>query len=358
MDRFMRRAFALAKMADPSPNPMVGAVLVKGGRAIGEGHHRKAGMPHAEIEAIKDAEKKGHSAAGCTLYTSLEPCSHTNKRTPPCTRAIIAAGIRKVVYAMKDPNPLVSGAKVLSAAGLEVLGPTDEEAGKAMNRKYVSRIASRPLVAIKMAMSADGKTATRTGDSKWISCIEEREWVAKLRSEFDAVMVGQNTVEVDDPRLTARTRGGRNPLRIVVDGKLSVPERSRILHNPDGKTIVATCAGAPQEKIRRLAENTEAHVFVCGKREVDLRALVEGLAGMGVKKILIEGGSEMNAKALEAGIVDRLYFCIAPKIIGGRDAKPVIGGRGIERMSEAMPLKRRKIIRLGCDIVIQYDVSR
>jgi diaminohydroxyphosphoribosylaminopyrimidine deaminase/5-amino-6-(5-phosphoribosylamino)uracil reductase len=268
------------------------------------------------------------------------------------------SGITKVVYAMKDPNPLVRGSLELERAGLHVVGPTDQKDGESMNRKYIMHISPRPFAAIKMAMSADGKTATRTGDSKWISCPEEKGFVARLRSEYDAVMVGANTVALDDPKLTSRIPGGRDPIRIVVDGKLSIPESAGILHNPDGRTIVATCKRAPAQKIRRLAEMTHAHVFVCGEKEVDLRALSEGLAGMGVKKILIEGGSELNAKALEYGIVDRVYFCIAPKIIGGRDAKGVIGGRGIAKMSEAVLLKNRKIIRIGCDLVLQFDVSR
>jgi diaminohydroxyphosphoribosylaminopyrimidine deaminase/5-amino-6-(5-phosphoribosylamino)uracil reductase len=356
MNKFMRRAFSLAKKADPFPNPKVGALIVKNGKIIGEGHHKKAGLPHAEIEAIEDARRRGEAVKGSTLYVTLEPCSHTNKRTPPCTGAIIRSGIRKVVYAMKDPNPLVSGAAELKRAGVEVAGPTDQKAS--MNLKYIAHISRKPFVAIKMAMSADGKTATRTGDSKWIGCKEEREFVGRLRGGYDAVMIGAGTLAMDDPKLTARIPGGRDPLRIIVDGKLKIPESAGVLQNPDGKTIIATCEKAPGHKIRRLATKTQAHVFVCGKSEVDLKALTQALAGLGVKKILIEGGSELNASAIEAGIVDRIYLFLAPKLIGGKDAKGVIGGKGIGKMSDAIPLKNMKVRKIGCDILLQFDVSR
>jgi diaminohydroxyphosphoribosylaminopyrimidine deaminase/5-amino-6-(5-phosphoribosylamino)uracil reductase len=358
MNRFMKRAFILAKKADPYPNPKVGAVLVKNGRIIGEGFHRKAGMPHAEIEAMEDAGRRGEEVKGAALYVTLEPCSHKNKRTPPCTKAIIGSGIGMVIYAMKDPNPLVRGAAELKKAGIRVTGPTDSKKAASMNGKYAARISSKQFVAIKMAMSADGKTATRTGDSRWIGCKEERDFVGRLRSEFDAVMVGAGTIIKDDPRLTARVPGGRDPLRIIIDGRLNIPKSAGILHNRDGKTIIAACEKAPAERIRDFAEQSEAHVFVCGKGEVDLKALTEALAGLGVKKILIEGGSELNAKAIEAGIVDRIYLFIAPKIIGGKDAKGVIGGKGIARVSDAVGLKNMKFRKVGCDLLLQFDVIR
>ena len=358
MDEFMKRAFLLAKKADPFPNPKVGAIIVKNGKIIGEGYHKKAGLPHAEIEAMEDAKRRGEAVKGSTLYVTLEPCSHTNKRTPPCTGAIIRGGIRKVVYAMKDPNPLVRGAAELEKAGLEVTGPTDQKKAASMNIRYSHQIGRKPFVAIKMAMSADGKTATRTGDSKWIGCKEEREFVGRLRSEFDAVMIGAGTLAMDDPKLTSRIPGGRDPLRIVVDGKLKIPESAGVLQNPDGKTIIATCEKAPQIKIKELATMTHAHIFVCGKNEVDLKALTEALAGLGVKKILIEGGSELNAKAIEAGIVDRIYLFLAPKIIGGKGAKGVIGGKGIAKISETIKLKNMKVRKVGCDLLLQFDVIR
>lgn len=353
MDRFMALAFSLAKRVDPFPNPRVGAVLMKGGCAIGRGYHKRAGMPHAEIEAIGDAKRNGGDVRGATLYVTLEPCSHTIKRTPPCTEAIISAGITRVVYAMRDPNPLVSGARELESHGIRITGPTDQRTGESLNRRYIKNISQKPFVMVKMAMSADGKTATRTGDSKWVSCPESREYVHRLRSEFDAVMVGAGTVIKDDPKLTARIRGGRNPYRVIVDGALRTPMDSNVLRNRDGRTIIATTEKAPKSKLKKLR-----NVLPCGKSEVDMRKLLLGLGAMGIKKILIEGGGELNATALEAGIVDRICLFVAPKIIGGRNAKPVFGGEGIARMTDATVLNPQKIRKIGIDLMLTYDVVR
>ncbi len=362
MDRFMKLALELAEKADPYPNPRVGAVLVKGGRVIGRGYHHEAGLPHAEIEAMDDAVSSSgdrDAPRGATLYVTLEPCSHRLKRTPPCTDAIMARGISKVVYGMRDPNPLVSGAAALKKAGIDVEGPVAEKEARAMNRRYVESAGKRPFVAIKMAMSADGKTATRTGDSKHnISGPEAMRFVHLLRKEYDAVMVGAGTVIADDPMLTCRIEGGRDPFRIVIDGRLSIPLGAAVLRNRDGKTFVATSEAAPKAKVEEIAAASQAHVMVCGKRSVDLRALVEALGGMGMRKILIEGGSELNAEALKAGIVDRLYMVVAPKIIGGREATGVVGGEGIERMEQAIALGVPKIRRLGRDVLLQYELIR
>jgi diaminohydroxyphosphoribosylaminopyrimidine deaminase/5-amino-6-(5-phosphoribosylamino)uracil reductase len=360
--RFMKMALRLAKLSQPFPNPRVGAVLVRGGKVIGEGHHRRAGLPHAEIEAIEDARRRSgdrDAVSGATLYVSLEPCSHRMKRTPPCTEAIIAAGIRRVVFGMSDPNPLVSGAAVLRAAGVEVEGPVATREGEAINQRYIRSVSSRPYVAIKMAMSADGKTATRTGDSKHrISGPEERLFVHRMRNDYDVVMVGAGTVITDDPKLTCRISGGRDPIRVIIDGRLRIPMGADVLRRDDGKTIIATTSLAPKRKVEAIARGTSAHVFVCGGKEVDLRALVGALGAMGARKIMIEGGSELNAKALGAGIVDRLYLSIAPKIIGGRGAKGVVGGVGIEKLSQAIRLGNLKVKRLGKDLLLQYDVIR
>jgi diaminohydroxyphosphoribosylaminopyrimidine deaminase / 5-amino-6-(5-phosphoribosylamino)uracil reductase len=362
MDRFMERAIRLARKADPYPNPRVGAVLVKDGKIIGEGFHLRPGMPHAEIEAIEDARRRSGdrgAVRGAVLYVTLEPCSHTLKRTPPCTDAIIAVGIKKVVYGMGDPNPLVKGAAILKKAGVVVEGPVAEKEARGMNKEYISGLATKPLVTIKMAMSADGKTATRTGDSKHrISGPEEMRFVHRMRNEYDVVMVGAGTVIVDDPKLTCRIEGGRDPIRVVVDGKLRIPMDADVLRRDDGKTIIATSELAPKSKIEGIALSTSAHVFVCGRKEVDLRALTEALGGMGVRKIMIEGGSELNAKALEAGIVDRLYFVVSPKIIGGREAKGVVGGLGVAKVSEAVQLRLVKTKRLGDDLLLEFEVSR
>lgn len=371
MDRFMKAAFSLAKKSNPFPNPRVGAVLVREFRArngrletriIGRGYHKAPGLPHAEIEAIQNAKLKTQDplcCRGATMYVTLEPCSHSLKRTPPCTDAIIAEGIKRVVYAMRDPNPLVSGAgaRRLDDAGIDVRGPTNEKAAHGMNRKYAAAVSKKPFIAIKMAMSADGRTATRTGDSKWISSEESRGCVHALRAEFDAVMVGAGTVQKDDPELTSHGKG-RDPIRIIIDGKLKTPPGSRVLAKRDGKTIIAASGLAPKARIRRIAEDSGAHVFVCGKKKVDLRTLVGALGAMGMKRILIEGGSGLNASALDEGVVDRIYFFIAPKIIGGERARGVIGGMGASRIKDAIRLGDMKTKKIGQDILLVADVIR
>jgi len=353
---FMKLAFSLAKKTDPFPNPRVGAVIVKDGEVIGTGFHHASGKPHAEIEAIEDAKRRhgAGSVRGSILYVTLEPCSHILKRTPPCTKAIIRERIGKVVFAMKDPNPLVSGAKELKDAGIVVVGPTDEREAEKINKRYIENIRRKPFVAIKMAMSADGKTATRTGDSRWISSEKSRKLVHRMRSEYDAVMVGAGTVIRDDPMLTSHGTG-RDPHRIIIDGKLKIPLGAKVLKNNDKKTIIATCGKAQENKIKKIKN---ALVFVCGKDSVDLKKLLLGLGAMGIKKILIEGGSGLNASALEAGIVDKLYLFIAPKIIGGKDAKPLIGGKGIEKMSQAIGLNGMKIKHVGSDFLLEADIIR
>lgn len=348
MDRFMERALRLAKKADPYPNPRVGAVLVKDGKVIGEGFHREAGMPHAEIEAIRSA--KG-DVEGAILYVTLEPCSHKSKRTPPCTDAIISSGIAKVVYAMADPNPLVSGAKALKARGIAVEGPTDERKARAINKRYMRNMMKKPFVAIKMAMTADGKTATRTGDSRWITGKEARMHVLRLRGEYDAVMVGSGTVKKDDPRLTSRTKGIEDPYRVIVDSDLCIPMGSRAMANKDGKTIVATTERAPKNKLSGLK-----NAIICGEEQVDMRILIQALGAMGIRKVLIEGGSELNAAALGAGIVDKLYLFVAPKMIGGRQAKGVVGGEGIASMSGCIRLRNMKCRKIGEDLLLEYDI--
>ncbi len=355
MKKFIERTFALAKKTDPFPNPRVGAVLVKDNRIIGEGYHKKPGMPHAEIEAIKDAKRRtgnAHAAAGSTLYVTLEPCSHKNKRTPPCTDAIIAENIKEVVFAMKDPNPLVSGENVLRKAGVKVVGPVAERKARSINKRYTGNISKKPFVAIKMAMSADGRTATKAGDSKWITGKKARQHVHRMRGQFDAVMVGSRTIRIDNPRLTARLKGAPNPYRIIVDSDLCISPHSNVLKNKDGKTIIATTEKAPKKKLAKMK-----NAFVCGKKRVDMRRLVQGLSAMGIKRILIEGGSELNASAMDAGIVDRLYIFVAPKIIAGRDAKGVIGGEGIAKMKDAKMLKNMKARRFGEDLLLEFDVG-
>ena len=294
MNEHMALALRLAKKADPYPNPRVGAVLVKDGRVMGCGYHKAPGKPHAEIEAIEDAKRKNgpRIARGATLYVTLEPCSHTMKRTPPCTEAIIRERISTLVFAMEDPNPLVkgSGVKSLLDAGVDVKGPIASGAAKAINRRYISNISKKPFVVIKMAMSADGKTATKSGDSRWISCPESRELVHTMRSRFDAIMIGANTAKTDDPELTSHGKG-RDPYRIIVDGLLSISTSAKVIRNPDHRTIIATTSKAPKTKIRSLTRGG-ARVFVCGQNEVDMGKLCARPIRHGDQKDNDRGGQQ------------------------------------------------------------------
>ena len=344
----MKMALELASMAEPFPNPKVGAVLVQNGRIIGRGFHKAPGKPHAEIEAIKNARENKEKVSGAILYVTLEPCAHKNKRTPPCTEAIIKNRIKRVVFAMEDPNPLVDCRSTLERAGIEVVGPTNEKRAALINRRYIKHISKRPFVTIKMAMSADGKSATRTGDSKWISSEKSRQEVLKMRAKADAVMVGSGTIKADNPRLTARTRGAKDPYRVIVDSDLCIPLNSKVLQNTDEKTIIATAERAPKKKLAKMK-----NVFVCGKEKVDLQKLVLGLSAMGIKNILIEGGGELNASALEEGIVDKLCLFIAPKIIGGKEARGIFGGKGIALVKNARKIKKMKSRNIGCDILLE-----
>lgn len=356
---FMSLALKLAESSDPFPNPKVGAVLVNEGKVIGKGFHKAPGLPHAEMEAMEDARKRGNESeiAGATLYVTLEPCSHENKRTPPCTKAIIDSGIKKVVFGMRDPNPLVMGREVLEAGGIEVEGPACTGEAESMNKKYLDNICAKPFVTLKLAMSADGKTATRAGDSKWISNEESRAHVQLMRADSDAVIVGAQTVRTDNPMLTCRMRGGKNPFRIIVSSSLSIPKSSRVFENGDGKTVIFTSGSAPQERISALGE-CGVRIIICGENRVDMQKMLLALSAMGMKKILIEGGSTLAACAIEAGIVDRLCLFVAPMLIGGEHAKGVLGGTGAESISAALKLGAPKVRKFGGDLLLEYDLER
>jgi len=346
---FMKKALELAEGAFTSPNPMVGCVIVKNSRIVGQGYHKRAGKPHAEIEALK---KAGSKAKGATVYVTLEPCCHYGK-TPPCTDAIIKAGVKKVVAAMYDPNPLVSGkgVKALRNAGIKVeVGVLGLEAAR-LNEAYIKKITSRkPFVVLKSAMSLDGKIATKTGDSKWISSKESRKLVHLLRGRCDAIMVGANTVIVDNPRLTSRIRGGRDPLRVIVDDSLKSPPSSNVFD--EGNVLVATTKKASLKKKKAL-EKKGVRVRVLGEKKVDLRKLVRILGKDGATSILIEGGGGLNASALEQKIVDKMLFFIAPKIIGGRDAKTPVEGDGVDQVSKSIKVREMNSIKIGSDTLIE-----
>jgi diaminohydroxyphosphoribosylaminopyrimidine deaminase/5-amino-6-(5-phosphoribosylamino)uracil reductase len=363
-EQFMQEALALAAQARgrTSPNPMVGSVVVKDGRVVGRGYHARAGAPHGEVVALADA---GHQAQGATLYSTLEPCCHLNKRTPPCTKAIIAAGIRRVVAAMRDPNPLVSGKGLeeLRQAGIDVKLPVLETEAAALNEVFITYITTkRPFVLLKVAASLDGKIATVTGESRWITNERSRLLVHQLRDQVDGIMVGINTVLRDDPLLTTRLPGGggRDPMRIILDTRLRLPCEARVLTaSPTACTLIATTPEASREKRLQL-EAAGAQVLVIEGEGpgVPLRPLMEQLGAMQVTSILLEGGGELHSAALRAGIVDKVWYFLAPKLIGGRTAPPAIGGQGFARLEEAVTLERMQVRQLDDDLLIEGYVRR
>ncbi len=354
---FMARALALARRAAgrTSPNPLVGAVVVKDGRVVGEGYHQKAGTPHAEVHALAAA---GTGARGATLYVTLEPCSH-HGRTPPCTEAILAAGVRRVVAAVQDPNPRVAGRgfERLREAGVEVTaGVLEEEARRLNEAFFVYVTAGRPFVAMKTAMTLDGKIATACGESRWISGEASRALAHRLRSELDAVMVGIGTALADDPQLTARPPGtaSRDPVRIVVDSALRLPPDARLLQlDSPAPTWVATTERAPAER-RRALEAAGAEVLVLPERDgrVDLAALMAELGRREVTSVLLEGGATLNAAALAAGVVDKVLCFVAPKVVGGAAAPGPVGGPGVERLAGAWRVERLAAEAVGEDILL------
>lgn len=353
----MKRVLRLAgrAMGMTSPNPMVGSALVKAGKIIAEDYHRKPGAPHAEALVI---QKAGEKAKGATLYVNLEPCCHTDKRTPPCTKAIIKAGIKKVVIGMKDPNHKVSGKGIseLGHAGIGVISGILEDDAKKLNEAYIKYITTRkPFVTLKIAMTLDGKIATPEGESKWITGEKARELVHKTRGSVDAVMTAIGTVKADDPQLTARIKKGtRSPIRIIIDPDFEIPIDAKILNTPP-KTVIVTKVSKSQvseSKKKTLLEKNIKIIDYEGVR-VDLNWLMKKLGEMGITSVLIEGGSSLNSHALEYGIVDKVMFFIAPKIIGGKESFPSVGGKAFRKLSEAHQLKNITLKRIGEDILIE-----
>ena len=364
-EKYMRLALRLAKrgQGQTSPNPMVGAVVVKEKNLVGQGYHHRAGEPHAEVLALQEA---GASARGATLYINLEPCNHFGK-TPPCTRAILETGIKRVVVGMKDPNPLVKGRGIrrLRNAGIRVAVGTLEKECRALNAPFCKFITvQRPFVILKIATSLDGKAATRTGESRWITSQASRDYVHRMRRDSDAVMVGVGTVLQDDPLLTVRIPGvkrPRHPLRVIVDSHLRIPLTSRLVRTADQyPTLVATTKAVPSSRMHRLAKAKVEVVVI--KRDaggrVNLKALMENLGKRGVVSLLLEGGPTLNASALREGLVDRVLFFFAPNIIGGKKALPAVGGEGVLKIQDATPVKILRIRRIGPDLLIEGALGK
>jgi diaminohydroxyphosphoribosylaminopyrimidine deaminase/5-amino-6-(5-phosphoribosylamino)uracil reductase len=357
-EQYMLRALHLALRAagKTSPNPLVGAVIVKSGEIVGEGYHRRAGLPHAEIEALREA---GREARGAELYVNLEPCRHYG-RTPPCTDALIAAGVRKVIVGMRDPNPLVSGKGIrsLRRAGIEVVcGILRAECERA-NEVFIKYIRDRvPFAILKAAISLDGKIATRLEESKWISSPASRKRAHELRSRVDAVMAGAGTVAKDNPRLTARVGGGKTacPARVILDHEHIVPLAANVFRNAARERVIYAAGRnippAREKALRKMG------VDVCfpriGSGGIDLRHMMRLLGERRITSVLIEGGSRVNASALRDRVVDKIVFFVAPMIIGGGDAVGVVGGEGIGRLRDAFKIKKLAVGKCGPDLVVE-----
>lgn len=357
---FMERAAELARMGEgfTNPNPLVGAVIVKDGKIIGEGYHKKYGEAHAEVNALASCTE---SPEGADMYVTLEPCCHTGKQ-PPCTDAVIAAGIKRVFIGSRDPNPLVSGkgAELLRNAGIEVTEDFERELCDALNPIFFKFITTgTPYVILKTAVTADGRTAAASGDSKWITNEKSRENVHLTRRRVAAVMTGIGTVLRDDPELTCRIENPKNPIRIICDSSLRIPMDSRIVKTAtEAETIIATLSH-DFVKTREL-ESLGIHVIKTREKdgEIDLSNLMTILGKMNIDSVLIEAGQTLNASAFEAGIIDLYQLYIAPKLIGGQNAKSPIGGRGIAKMSAAVRLGTPKVRLFDGDVMLEYEVIK
>jgi diaminohydroxyphosphoribosylaminopyrimidine deaminase/5-amino-6-(5-phosphoribosylamino)uracil reductase len=366
---FLREALRLAARARgmTSPNPMVGAVLVKRGKVIGRGWHRRAGLPHAEIEALRDCERRGQSARGATLYVTLEPCC-THGRTPPCTEAIITTGINRVVVAAKDPNPNHAGRgfKLLRRAGIEVLHGVLADEAAILNEVFNHWIVHRtPFVTVKAAMTLDGKIATRTGESKWITGEQSRAFAMKLRAGVDAILVGVNTVLADDPALTVRAVAGvklkvegLRPLhRIVLDSQARTPLTARLVTDELASlTTIVASRRAPAKRLAALCEKVRVEIAPLCNGVIDLRWLMKKLGAEQVTSLLVEGGGEVNASFLFGGHAQRVAFFYAPKILGGRDARKGVAGDGVTDVREALQLCDVEYRWLGTDLLLTARV--
>ncbi len=348
-----------------SPNPMVGAVVVNRGRIVGQGFHRKAGGPHAEVIALSQA---GSRATGGTLYVTLEPCSHLKKRTPPCVPLIVRSGVRRVVVAMVDPNPQVKGKGLarLKRAGIEVAVGCGEGEALHLNEAYVHRVRTgRPFTILKAGMTLDGKIAVASGESQWITGEAARKQAHRLRGDADAILVGIGTVLRDDPTLTVRFSDDplrlpvRQPLRIVLDSRLRIPLEAAVLQGLEtSHTVIATTSAASARKAD-LLRRRGVDVLVLPKVDghVSVTALWRTLGQLGIASLLVEGGSEVNAAVLRAGLIQRIMCYIAPLLLGGQDAKGLLGGRSPRRLTEALRLENLRTEPVGRDMLIQADLA-
>jgi diaminohydroxyphosphoribosylaminopyrimidine deaminase / 5-amino-6-(5-phosphoribosylamino)uracil reductase len=356
--QYMTRALALAENGRgmTSPNPIVGAVVVKGGKIVGEGYHRKAGSDHAEIAALRAA---GNLAKKGTLYVSLEPCCHQGL-TGPCTTAIIKAGIRRVVYAIADPDPRIAGggARVLRRAGLAVTANVLRESARQINEPHFHfNRTGRPFVTLKLAQSLDGCIATKSGDSQWIGGVESRKFVHTLRSEVDAVMVGGATARRDNPQLTVRHVRGRNPFRIVVTSGGLLPSGLTLFRKNKDMRTIAACSSSGMKKLSASLKNSHAILWEVKKNAdgLDMADLLEKAGQFGFRHILVEGGSRLATALVCQGLVDRFIAVISPRIIGG--GVHAFGDLGVAKVSKAIGRRVEKVKHLGEDIILELRLD-
>jgi len=361
---YMEQALSLAKLAlgQVSPNPAVGAVVVKNDIVVGQGYTQPPGSWHAEVVALKQA---GKEAQGSVMYVTLEPCCHYG-RTPPCTQAIIAAGITEVHLAMLDANPLVSGRgkDELEREGIKVYLGEHEEEAKKVNEAYTKFITTGlPFVTAKFAASLDGKIATRSGDSKWISGDEARKYVHNLRYTSDAIMAGVNTILVDDPRLTARSCGGRGgtarkqPLRVIVDGKGRTPLTARLFNEPGNTFLALGKFVTPEEKAAFTQAGAELLELSAERELVDLEKLLKALGERGITSVLVEGGGILLGSLFDCKLVDKVIAFIAPIIIGGKEAKTAVSGKGVNKVVDSLKLRHVSLEKLGEDLMVSGYVK-
>lgn len=347
----MRRCIELARRAlgRTAPNPLVGCIIVKDGQIIGEGFHPQAGEPHAEVFALRDARENARDA---TVYVNLEPCNHYG-RTPPCTEALITAGVKKVVVGTIDPDRRVSGTGIerLRAAGIEVLVGVEEDACQQLNEAFIHRILyQRPFGILKYAMTLDGKIATTEGHSTWVTGVEARKWVHQLRSACDAVIVGGNTVRQDNPQLTTHGTGDRNPLRVVMSRQLDLPGQAQLWDTAVAPTVVFATSMADLDK-QNLLEKQGVEVVVLDELSPD--RVMAHLYERNLLSVLWECGGTLAARAIADGAVQKIAAFIAPKIIGGKEAPSPVGDLGLTAMTQALPLTRLQLTQLGNDLLLE-----
>jgi len=359
-ERYMKRALQLARRGERwvSPNPMVGAVIVKNNRIIGEGWHRRFGGDHAEIDALRSASE---SVEGATVYITLEPCCHHGK-TPPCIEGLIAGKPARVVIGMPDPNPLVCGGSIerLVGAGISTTVGVLEAQCRRLNERFIRFMQTRiPFVTLKFAQTLDGRIATAAGHSRWISSPASLKFAHALRAAHDAILVGSGTIFKDDPELTVRLVNGRNPVRIVVDARLRLPLDARVLQNQDkAKTIVATTEAASRKKREALDKMGIETILVERDRQqhVDLDKLIIELGRRDISSLLVEGGARVITSVLRQRLADRVIVVIAPKIVGkGIEA---VGNLGIRVMEDAMKISVRQVIRRGGDLILDGQIQK